>query len=131
MLRRKHHSPAPHLVNDRAWSSRSNVHARDVGKDIVRHTPLPAETGPVWAPDQLSIWPVEGGRYGIDAIYHGASGEQRADHQLMRLRKTGLDASVRLGALHGGATLRLGPLAHDAAWLALQAFLGRPLTLEG
>ena len=28
----------------------------------------------------------------------------------------------------GGATLRLGPLAHQAAWLAIEAFLGRPLT---
>ena len=27
----------------------------------------------------------------------------------------------------GGATLRLGPLAHQAAWLAIEAFLGRPL----
>jgi hypothetical protein len=34
------------------------------------YTALPAETGPVWAPDRLSIWPVEGGRYGIDAHYH-------------------------------------------------------------
>jgi hypothetical protein len=27
----------------------------------------------------------------------------------------------------GGTTLRLGPLAHEAAWVALEAFLGRPL----
>ena len=26
-----------------------------------------------------------------------------------------------------GATLRLGPLAHQAAWVAIEAFLGRPL----
>jgi hypothetical protein len=24
-------------------------------------------------------------------------------------------------------TLRLGPIAHEAAWLAIEAFLGRPL----
>ena len=30
----------------------------------------------------------------------------------------------------GGATLRLGPLQHDAAWLALEAFLGRPIAPE-
>lgn len=35
------------------------------------YTPLPAETGPVWAPDRLSVWPVEGDRFGIDAHYHG------------------------------------------------------------
>jgi hypothetical protein len=26
----------------------------------------------------------------------------------------------------GGTTLRLGPLAHEAAWVALEAFIGRP-----
>jgi hypothetical protein len=26
---------------------------------MVRYTALPAETGPTWAPDELSIWPVE------------------------------------------------------------------------
>ena len=84
-------------VDDRAWSSRSNLHERDVGKDIVRYTPLPAETGPTWAPDQLSIWPVEGGRYGIDAHYHGETGAQRAEHQVARLAEAGLVASVRPG----------------------------------
>ena len=27
----------------------------------------------------------------------------------------------------GGATLRVGPLPHQAVWIALEAFLGRPL----
>jgi len=35
---------------------------------------LPAETGPDAAPDRLSVWPMEGGRYGVDATYHGATG---------------------------------------------------------
>jgi hypothetical protein len=30
-----------------------------------RYMPLPAETGPVLAPDRLSVCPVEGGRYGL------------------------------------------------------------------
>ena len=38
----------------------------------------------------------------------------------------GLVATLR-PAPHGGAILRLGPLAHEAAWLARKAFLGRPL----
>ena len=29
----------------------------------------------------------------------------------------------------GDTILRLGPLAHQAAWVALEAFLGRPLDL--
>lgn len=117
-------------VDDRAWSTRTNMHARDAaGKDLVRYTPLPAETGPTWAPDRLSIWPVEGGRFGIDAHYHGATGAQRAEHQRRRLEDAGLYATVREGP-EDGATLRLGPLAHRAAWLALEAFLGRPLDVD-
>lgn len=127
MLRRKPAKIEPQRpLDDRAWSARSNMHARDAaGNDLVRFTPLPAETGPTWAPDRLSIWPVEGGRYGIDAHYHGATGTQRAEHQLARLGEAGLLATVRV--TQDGATLRLGPLAHQAAWLALEAFLGRPL----
>ena len=116
-------------VTDRQWSSRTNMHARDAaGKDLVRFTALPAETGPTRAPDTLSVWPVEGGRFGIDAIYHGATGVQRAEHQLARLDEAGLVAIVRPGPQEG-ATLRLGPLAHEAAWLAIEAFLGRPLDI--
>jgi hypothetical protein len=127
MRRRKHiHEPDP-PVADRAWSTRTNMHERDAaGKDLVRFTPLPAETGPTWAPDKLSIWPVEGGRYGIDAHYTGKTGVQRAEGQLARLGEAGLLATV-LPDPDGGATLRLGPLAHQAAWLAMEAFLGRPL----
>ena len=64
-------APAP---DDRAWSARRNVPERAARTDLVPYMALPAETGPIWAPDQLSIWPVEGGRFGIDAHYHGASG---------------------------------------------------------
>src|SRR5436190_19160746 len=117
-------------VADRTWSARTSMHARDAaGKDLVRFTPLPAETGPTRAPDTLSVWPVEGGRFGIDAHYHGATGVQRAEHQLARLDEAGLVAIVRPGP-EEGATLRLGPLAHQAAWLAIEAFLGRPIDVE-
>lgn len=127
MRRRKRDTPDERPVDDREWSARTNMHARDAaGRDLVRFTPLPAETGPTWAPDRLSIWPVEGGRFGIDAHYHGATGARRAEHQLTRLGEAGLAAVVREGP-EDGATLRLGPLAHHAAWLALEAFLGGPL----
>lgn len=122
--------PPGRRVDDRAWSARSNMHARDVsaGKDVVRYMPLPAETGPTWAPDRLSVWPVEGGRYGIDAQYHGATGAQRAEHLRVRLGESGLAATVRREA-DDVTILRLGPLAHQAAWLALEAFLGPPMDL--
>ncbi len=92
---------------------------------LVRYTALPAETGPTWAPDRLSVWPLEGGQYGIDAHYHGSTGAARAERQRERLAGAGLDASVRSD--DHGTILRLGPLAHQAVWLALEAFLGRPL----
>ena len=62
MPRRKHKPEPDPPPADRIWSARANLHERDVGQDMVRYTALPAETGPTWAPDQLSIWPVEGGR---------------------------------------------------------------------
>lgn len=127
---RKPAASAGQPVGDRAWSARTNVHGRDAGKDLARFTPLPAETGPTWAPDKLSVWPVEGGRFGIDATYHGATGAQRAEHQRVRLDAAGLVAVVRPEP-DDGATLRLGPLAHEAAWIALEAFLGRPLDVAG
>jgi hypothetical protein len=93
---------------------------------MLAYTALPAETGPTWAPDQLSLWPVEGGRFGLDAHYEGATGAQRADYQAQKLAELKLPASVQTTP-SGGATLRLGPLTHEAAWVAIEAFLGRPL----
>jgi hypothetical protein len=74
---------------------------------MVAYTALPAETGPTWAPDQLSVWPVEGGRFGLDAHYEGATGAQRAEYQARKLEKLNLRATVQESAL-GGTTLRLG-----------------------
>ena len=78
----------------------------------MHYTALPAETGPTRAPDRMSIWPVEGGRYGIDAHYLGATGTARAEGQVQRLQSVGLQASVRTD--DDGTVLRLGPLAHPA-----------------
>ena len=113
-------------VDDRAWSSRRNIGERDARQDLVPYMALPAETGPTWAPDELAIWPVEGGRFGLDARYTGSSGHARAAQQAVRLERVGLGVTLR-SAEDGGATLRLGPLAHKAAWLAIEAFLGRPI----
>jgi hypothetical protein len=86
---------------------------------------LPAETGPVLAPDRLSVWPVEGGRYGLDATYHGSTGFERAEVQRQRLQAASLTASIRQ-ELGDRWTLRVGPLTHRAAWAAIEAFIGRP-----
>lgn len=112
-------------LDDRAWSAQASVHPRNARADLVPYTALPAETGPVWAPDRLSVWPVEGGRYGIDAHYHGPTGVQRAAGQRERLAKVGITATIKHD--DEGGLIRIGPLAHAATWLALEAFLGRPL----
>jgi hypothetical protein len=88
-----------------------------------RHVALPAETGPVLAPDRMSVWPIEGGRYGVDATYHGATGFDRAEAQRQRLEAASLSASVRQ-ELGDDWTLRLGPLTRSAAWAAIEAFIG-------
>ncbi|HLI58631.1 MAG TPA: hypothetical protein VKV21_03100 [Solirubrobacteraceae bacterium] len=113
------------VPNERHWSAHTSTSGRNARADLVPYTPLPAETGPLWAPDQLSVWPMEGGRYGIDAHYHGRTGVERAHVQQSRLQKQGLDATVKRDT--DGGLIRIGPLAHAAAWLALEAFLGRPL----
>jgi hypothetical protein len=129
--RRKRREPddaqndAPRPTPDRSWSARRSINERDARADLVAYTALPAETGPTWAPDRLSVWPVEGGRFGLDAHYEGATGAQRADYQAHKLAELNLRATVQQRP-SAGTTLRLGPLTHEAAWVALEAFLGRP-----
>jgi hypothetical protein len=91
----------------------------------MRACALPAKTGLVFAPDRMSVWPVEDGRYGLDATYHGATGFERAEVQRQRLQAANLFVSVRQ-ELSDDWTLRLGPLTHSAAWTAIEAFLGPP-----
>lgn len=85
---------------------------------------LPAETSPHLAPDRLSVWPMEDGRYGLDATYHGATGFERAEAQQHRLHAANLQASVRQ-ELGDDWTLRLGPLTQSAVLTAIEG-LPRP-----
>jgi hypothetical protein len=83
------------IPNERHWSAHTSTSSGNApGRSDALHA-LPAETGPVWAPDRLSAWPVEGGRYGIDAHYHGLTGIERAHVQRTRLEKLGLSATVK------------------------------------
>jgi hypothetical protein len=86
---------------------------------------LPAEAGSMLAPDRLSVWPMEEGRYGIDATYHGATGLQRAEAQRRRMEEKHLHVPIRQD-LGDSWTLRLGPMTHSAAWVAIEVFLGSP-----
>jgi hypothetical protein len=61
------------VPDDRAWSAHTSVHPRSAPADLVPYTALHAETGPVWAPYRLSIWPVEGGLIRIGPLTHAAT----------------------------------------------------------
>jgi hypothetical protein len=83
----------------------------------------PLHAGPMLAPDKISIWPVEGGRFGIDGTYQGSGGFERAESQRRRLTAVNVSASVREDP--GEAwILRVGPLSRGAAWTAIESFLG-------
>ena len=45
---------------------------------------LPIKAGPV--PDRVSLWPLDDGRYGLDAIFHGVSGYERMEQHEQELK---------------------------------------------
>jgi hypothetical protein len=73
-------------------------------------------------PDRLTIWPVDDGRYGLDATFHGASGYERAEHHQAELTRHGVPHSFRQ-ELDGAWTLRFGPLRTRDVAKALAAFV--------
>jgi hypothetical protein len=81
---------------------------------------LPSRAGPV--PDRLTIWPVDDGRYGLDATFHGGSGYQRARQHQTELERDGVPHTFRQ-ELDGSWTLRFGPLPAADIAQALSAFV--------
>jgi hypothetical protein len=82
---------------------------------------LPAHpSGPT--ADKLSIWPLEAGKYGLDATFQGRSGFER-----MEIHETALqDAGIRFKVVQelGDAwTLRFGPLSAAEVAVALEAYV--------
>jgi hypothetical protein len=81
---------------------------------------LPMHAGPV--PDRLTIWPVDDGRYGLDATFQGASGYERAQIHRTELEHHGVSHTFRQ-ELNGAWTLRFGPLPAADIARALSAFV--------
>jgi hypothetical protein len=81
---------------------------------------LPTRAGPV--PDRLTIWPVDDGRYGLDATFQGSSGYQRAQQHRDELERDGVPHTFRQ-ELDGAWTLRFGPLRAADIAQALSAFV--------
>jgi hypothetical protein len=76
--------------------------------------------GPV--ADRLSVWPMEDGRYGLDATFQGATGYERAERHEQALREARIEFSLRQ-ELGGGWTLRFGPLDREQVSNALSSFV--------
>lgn len=81
---------------------------------------LPSRAGPV--ADRIVIWPLDDGRYGLDATFQGASGyECAAQHEVDLERR---DVRYRFHQeMDGGWTLRFGPLRAVDVAVALSAFV--------
>jgi hypothetical protein len=81
-------------------------------------------------PDKLSIWPVEGGRFGIDASFTGSTGFERAHRHERQLTEAGIRYQFRQD-LDGAWILRLGPVPAADVGAAVDAFVGGGLGLSG
>lgn len=81
---------------------------------------LPSHTGPV--PDRIAIWPMDDGRYGLDATFQGASGYERAERHTEALEEARVRFSFRQ-EFGDGWTLRFGPLSAAEVGTALSAFV--------
>lgn len=81
---------------------------------------VPTAAGPV--PDRIAIWPLDDGRYGLDATFQGSSGFERAETYEPILNETGVRYSL-LQELGDGWNLRFGPLTASEVSVALDAFV--------
>lgn len=76
--------------------------------------------GPV--ADKLTLWPVDDGRYGLDAVFQGASGYERCKQHRLALEAVGASCSLIQG-LDDSWSLRLGPLTAHEVSKAITAFV--------
>jgi hypothetical protein len=76
--------------------------------------------GPV--ADRLTLWPVDDGRYGLDAVFQGASGFERLEMHRRAMEAAGVKCTY-LQNLDNSWSLRFGPLTAHEAGKAVSAFL--------
>ena len=73
-------------------------------------------------PDKLSIWPVEGERFGVDVLYVGAHGFRRADVVHRQLVAAGVDVALRQEG-EDGWVVRFGPVSRDDMLVVLNGYV--------
>jgi len=76
--------------------------------------------GPV--ADRLTLWPVDDGRYGLDAVFQGASGYERCEQHETALAAAGVKHRV-LQNIDNSWSLRFGPLTAIEVGRAVAAFV--------
>jgi hypothetical protein len=72
--------------------------------------------------DKLSIWPLEAGKYGLDATFQGRSGFERMETHEVALRRSGVRFKV-VQELGNAWTLRFGPLSAAEVAVALESYV--------
>ena len=83
-------------------------------------TDVDMPAGPV--ADRLTLWPVDDGRYGLDAVFQGASGYERCDEHEQVLKAMGVEYKL-LQNMDNSWSLRFGPLTALEVGRAISAFV--------
>jgi len=103
-----------------------NSERRTQGGPEESRNDLPVETLPAHPPgptaDKLSIWPLESGRYGLDATFQGRSGFHLVEAHEAALKRAGVRFKL-VQELGGGWTLRFGPLSAAEVSVALESYV--------
>ena len=73
-------------------------------------------------PDKISIWPVEDERFGLDVLYHGATGFKRADQVHRQLTDHGVPCLLRQ-AEGNGWIVRFGPVDRGTMLTVLNGYV--------
>lgn len=81
---------------------------------------MPTTAGPV--PDRIAIWPLDDGRFGLDATFQGASGFENAEWHAHTLKDGAVSFSLRQ-ELGDAWSLRFGPLTAAEVSSALRVFV--------
>ncbi len=76
--------------------------------------------GPV--ADKLTLWPMDDGRYGLDAVFQGVSGFERCEEHKSALDTAGVKCRMLQG-LDNSWSLRFGPLSAHEVGRAVAAFV--------
>ena len=79
------------------------------------------ELGPT-RPDKLTIWPVEGGTFGIDVRWGGPEGHRRANVVRRQLEQAGIGGRL-IQELDQGWTVRVGPVPQEEVTKVIDGFI--------